>query len=133
MAQTTNVPKTVRCEWEMTKSVKWVGCWSARNASSDPWKHPTRYMMEPTIRNLAGRFLPNSCHRPIMVPKKFWSTVQTGMISIIEETMAIVSAQSGVGGQGKWGIPTNGEKDAGGQKPISEGRGVEMGCRWLAG
>ena len=81
----------------MTKSVKWVGCWSARNASSDPWKHPTRYMMEPTIRNLAGRFLPNSCHRPIMVPKKFWSTVQTGMISIIEETMAIVSAQSAIG------------------------------------
>ena len=32
-----------------------------------------------------------------MVPKKFWSTVHTGMISIMEETMAIVSAQSAIG------------------------------------
>ena len=32
-----------------------------------------------------------------MVPKKFWSTVHTGMISIIDETIAIVSAQSAIG------------------------------------
>ena len=32
-----------------------------------------------------------------MVPKKFWSTVQTGTMSIIDETIAIVSAQSAMG------------------------------------
>ena len=32
-----------------------------------------------------------------MVPKKFWSTVHTGMISIIDDTMAMVSAQSAMG------------------------------------
>jgi hypothetical protein len=32
-----------------------------------------------------------------MVPKKFWRTVHTGMISIIDEMMAIVSAQSAIG------------------------------------
>src|SRR6202050_3438517 len=36
IAHTTKVPKTVRCEWEITKSVKWVGCWIERNASSEP-------------------------------------------------------------------------------------------------
>src|SRR5262245_6741895 len=97
IAQITNVPKTVRCEWEMTKSVKCVGCCSERSASSEPWKQPTRYMIEPTIRNFAGRFREKCCQRPIIVPKKFWSTVQTGMISIIDETIAIVSAQSAIG------------------------------------
>src|SRR2546428_11494370 len=102
MAQTTNVPKTVRCEWEMTKSVKWVGCWSARNASSDPWKHPTRYMMEPTIRDLAGRLLANSWHRWIMVPKKFWRTGRTGVMSMIEEAMGIVSGQAALWEEREW-------------------------------
>src|SRR6266850_3091478 len=97
MAQITKVPNTVRCECEMTKSVKWVGCCSDRRASSEPWKQPTRYMTEPTMRNLAGRFGPNCCHRSIMVPKKFCSTVQTGMISIMDETIAMVSAQSAIG------------------------------------
>ena len=97
MAQITKVPNTVRCECEMTKSVKCVGCWSDLSASSEPWKHPTRYMIEPTIRNFAGRFFPKSVHRPIMVPKKFWSTVHTGMISIIDEMIAMVSAQSAIG------------------------------------
>src|SRR5262245_45303634 len=97
IAHTTNVPKTVRCECEMTKSVKCVGCCSERSASSEPWKQPTMYMIEPTIRNLAGRLLEKCCQRPIIVPKKFWSTVQTGMISIIDETIAIVSAQSAIG------------------------------------
>src|SRR5215475_7392725 len=97
MAHTTNVPKTVRCECEMTKSVKCVGCWSERSASSEPWKQPTRYMSEPTIRNFAGRFPENSGQRPIIVPKKFCSTVHTGMINIIDETIAIVSAQSAIG------------------------------------
>jgi hypothetical protein len=56
-----------------------------------------RYMIDPMIRNLAGRFRPKPCQCPIMVPKKFWSTVQTGMMSIMDETMAIVSAQSAIG------------------------------------
>src|SRR3989442_9917866 len=64
----------------MTKSVKCVGCCSERSASSEPWKQPTRYMIEPTIRNFAGRFRENSGQRPIMVPKKFCRTVHTGMI-----------------------------------------------------
>src|SRR3989304_1086232 len=97
MAHTTNVPNTVRWEWEITKSVKWVGCWTERSASVEPWKHPTRYMIEPTTRNFAGRFRENPAQCPIMVPKKFWSTVHTGMISIIEEQMAMVSAQSAIG------------------------------------
>ena len=61
------------------------------------WKQPARYMSEPMIRNFAGRFRPNSLHRPIMVPKKFTSTVQTGMIKSIEVMMASVSAQSAIG------------------------------------
>ena len=97
MAHTTNVPNTVRCECAMTKSVKWVGCCSERSASTEPWKQPTRYMSEPMIRNLAGRLREKPSQRPIMVPKKFCSTVHTGMISIIDETMAIVSAQSAMG------------------------------------
>ena len=74
IAHTTNVPNTVRCECEMTKSVKCVGCWIERSASVEPWKQPTRYISEPMIRNLAGRFCPNVCQRPIMVPKKFCNT-----------------------------------------------------------
>ena len=35
--------------------------------------------------------------RPITVPKKFTSTVHTGMIRSMEVTMAIVSAQSAIG------------------------------------
>ena len=91
------MPNTVRCECETTKSVKWVGSWSERSASTEPWKHPTRYMSDPMIRNLAGRFRPKPCPVARMVPKKFWSTVHTGMISIIDETMAMVSAQSAMG------------------------------------
>ena len=81
----------------MTKSVKWVGSCSERSASTEPWKQPTRYMSEPMIRNFAGRFREKPPQRPFMVPKKFWSTVHTGMISIIDETIAIVSAQSAMG------------------------------------
>jgi len=54
-------------------------------------------MIEPIIRNFAGRFLPRVSQRPIMVPKKFTSTVHTGMISSMEVTIAIVSAQSAIG------------------------------------
>src|SRR5436309_1808295 len=68
MAHTTKVPNTVRCECEMTKSVKWVGCCSERSASSEPWKQPTRYMIEPTIRNFAGRLRENSPQRPLAAP-----------------------------------------------------------------
>ena len=68
-----------------------------RKASVEPWKHPNRYMIEPMIRNFAGRFVPNVLQRPIMVPKKFTSTVHTGMISSMEVTMAMVSAQSAIG------------------------------------
>ena len=81
----------------MTKSEKWVGCWITRNASSEPWKQPARYMSAPMIRNFAGRFLPKPSHLPITVPKKFTSTVHTGMISSMEVTIAIVSAQSAIG------------------------------------
>ncbi len=49
------------------------------------------------MRNLAGRFRPKPAQWPAMVPKKFWSTVQTGTMRSIEETMAIVSAQSAMG------------------------------------
>ena len=49
------------------------------------------------IRNLAGKFGPKVCQRPIMVPKKFCSTVQTGTISNIEVMIASVSAQSAMG------------------------------------
>ena len=38
-----------------------------------------------------------SCQRPFMVPKKFTSTVHTGMISSIEVMIASVSAQSAIG------------------------------------
>src|SRR6185436_19901117 len=93
MAQTTKVPNTVRCEWEITKSVKWVGSCSERSASTEPWKQPTRYMSDPMIRNLAGRLRDNPPQWPFIVPKKFCSTVHTGMISITDETIAIVSAQ----------------------------------------
>ena len=54
-------------------------------------------MIEPMIRNFAGRFVPKVSQRPIMVPKKFTSTVHTGMISSMEVTMAMVSAQSAIG------------------------------------
>ena len=54
-------------------------------------------MIEPTIRNFAVRFELKVCQRPIMVPKKFCSTVHTGMISIIEVMIARVSAQSAIG------------------------------------
>src|SRR5512134_1152775 len=97
MAQTTKVPNTVRCEWEITKSVKWVGSCSERRASTEPWKQPTRYMSDPMIKNLAGRLREKPPQRPCIVPKKFCRTVHTGMISIIEETIAIVSAQSAMG------------------------------------
>ena len=63
----------------------------------EPWKQPIRYRTDPTMRNFAGRLCANSVHRPIIVPKKFCSTVHTGMISIIDDTMAIVSAQSAIG------------------------------------
>ena len=92
IAQMTKVPNTVRCEWEMTKSVKCVGCCMERSASSEPWKQPSRYMIEPTMRNFAGRLPPKPCQRPIIVPKKFCSTVHTGMISSIEVMIASVSA-----------------------------------------
>ena len=36
IAHTTKVPNTVRCECEITKSVKCVGCWIERNASTEP-------------------------------------------------------------------------------------------------
>ena len=36
IAQTTKVPNTVRCGAQMTKSVKWVGCWIERRASVEP-------------------------------------------------------------------------------------------------
>ena len=49
------------------------------------------------IRNLAVRFWPKVCQRPIMVPKKFCSTVHTGMISSIEVMIDSVSAQSAIG------------------------------------
>src|SRR5262245_33562372 len=94
MAHTTNVPNTVRCECEMTKSVKCVGSCSERKASTDPWKHPTRYISDPIMRNLAGRLREKPPQCPFMVPKKFWSTVHTGMISVIDETMATVAAQT---------------------------------------
>ena len=96
-AHTTNVPKIVMCEWPTTKSVKCVGRWRTRNASIEPWKQPTRYMSEPVTRNLAGRFRPSSRQWEPTVPKKFWMTVHTGMISIIDDTMAIVWAQSAIG------------------------------------
>ena len=35
-------PKTVRWEWEMTKSVKCVSFCITRRASVEPWKHPRR-------------------------------------------------------------------------------------------
>ena len=41
-AHITNVPKTVMCECPTTKSVKCVGCWSERSASTEPWKQPMR-------------------------------------------------------------------------------------------
>src|SRR5438309_57958 len=97
MAHTTKVPNTVRCEWEITKSLKWVGSWIERRASVEPWKQPTKYMSEPMMKNLAGRFPPKVCQRPIMVPKKFCSTVHTGTISSIEVMMDSVSAQSAIG------------------------------------
>ena len=91
------MPKIVRCEWEITKSVKWVGLLIDRSASVEPWKQPIRYMIEPTIRNFAVRLVLKVCQRPIMVPKKFCSTVHTGMISSIELMIASVSAQSAIG------------------------------------
>src|SRR5262245_37570355 len=97
MAHTTKVPNTVRCECEITKSLKCVGCWIERSASVDPWKQPTKYMIEPMIRNLAVKFCPKVCQRPTMVPKKFCKTVHTGTISSIEVMMANVSAQSAIG------------------------------------
>ena len=69
----------------------------SRKASTEPWKHPTRYISEPMIRNLASRSRPNSCHLPVIVPKKFTSTVHTGMMRSIEVMMASVSAQSAIG------------------------------------
>ncbi len=54
-------------------------------------------MSDPMIRNLAGRFWPKPCQRPIMVPKKFCSTVHTGTINNIEVMIARVSAQSAMG------------------------------------
>ena len=81
----------------MTKSEKWVGCWMERSASTEPWKQPNRYMIEPMIRNFAGRFLPKPSQRPFTVPKKFTSTVHTGMINSMEVTIASVSAQSAIG------------------------------------
>jgi hypothetical protein len=81
----------------MTKSVKCVGCWIERSASVEPWKQPNRYMIAPMIRNLAGRLRPKACQRPFMVPKKFTSTVHTGMISSMEVMIARVSAQSAIG------------------------------------
>ena len=54
-------------------------------------------MIDPTIRNLAGRFWPKPCQRPIMVPKKFCSTLHTGTINNIEVMIARVSAQSAMG------------------------------------
>ena len=97
IAHTTKVPNTVRCECEMTKSVKWVGCWIERSASVEPWKQPNRYMIDPMIRNFAGRLVPKVCQLPFMVPKKFTSTVHTGMMSSMEVTMESVSAQSAIG------------------------------------
>src|SRR2546425_10540494 len=108
MTHITKVPKTVRWEWAMTKSVKWVGCWTVRSAEIEPWKQPIKYMIEPTMRNLAGRFRPSSRQRPIMVPKKFWSTVHTGTISIMDDTIAIVSAQSAIGEEREWWVPAEG-------------------------
>src|SRR4029453_12813973 len=97
MAQTTKVPNTVRCEWEMTKSEKCVGCWIERRASVEPWKQPNKYMREPMMRNFAGRFFPKSRQRPFTVPKKFTSTVHTGMINNMEVMIARVSVQSAIG------------------------------------
>ena len=97
MAHTTKVPNTVRCECEMTKSLKCVGCWIARKASVEPWKQPAKYISEPMIMNLAVRFCVKVCQRPIMVPKKFCSTVHTGTISSIEVMIDSVSAQSAMG------------------------------------
>ena len=87
----------MRWECEITKSLKCVGCWIERSASVEPWKQPARYMSAPMIRNLAGRLVPIVLQRPITVPKKFTSTVHTGMISSMEVTMAMVSAQSEIG------------------------------------
>ena len=81
----------------MTKSEKWVGCWMERRASTEPWKQPSRYMIEPMIRNFAGRFFPKPSHRPLTVPKKFTSTVHTGMMSSMEVTIASVWDQSAIG------------------------------------
>jgi len=48
-----------------------------RSASTEPWKQPSRYMIEPMIKNFAGRLLAKPSHRPFTVPKKFTSTVHT--------------------------------------------------------
>src|SRR3984893_13465131 len=97
MAQTTNVPNTVRCECEMTKSEKCVGCWMERSASTEPWKQTNRYMTERKHRNVVVGFLPKPSHRPITVPKKFTSTVHTGIMSNMEVTIASVWDQSAIG------------------------------------
>ena len=48
-------------------------------------------------QELGWEVLPERAQRPFMVPKKFTSTVHTGMISSMEVTMAMVSAQSAIG------------------------------------
>ena len=48
-------------------------------------------------QELGGQIGARSRQRSIIVPKKFWSTVQTGTMSIMEDTIAIVSAQSAMG------------------------------------
>ena len=48
-------------------------------------------------QELRREIRPKPSHRPITVPKKFTSTVHTGMISSMEVVIAIVSAQSAIG------------------------------------
>src|SRR5215469_15477604 len=97
IAQTTKVPNTVKCECEMTKSEKWVGCCIERNASSEPWQQPARYMTDPMIRNLAGRFLATPSHLPLTVPKKLARQAHTRLSTSVHGPIATVSAQSAIG------------------------------------
>ena len=70
-----------------------------RSASVGPWKHVIRYQTAPSIVSFRT-WLPGPAHFdhwPRMVPHMFTQNAQTGRISIIDDAIAIVWAQSAIG------------------------------------
>ena len=70
-----------------------------RRASVGPWKHVIRYQTAPRIVSLRT-WVPGPAqvdHWPRIVPHTFVQNAHTGRISIIEDAIAIVWAQSAIG------------------------------------